>query len=295
MAAAAPPVWEMHPQYNDHHRPFKNQYELKEELGKGGFGTVRRCIYREAPNAPQREFAAKINNTPEKAREQREERDICARLSEINPAILGTHQFPSPHIVNIFDSLEEGDIVYNIYEIASGGDLSDVLAKKEFFTPLEAADAIRQILWGVNHMHERGYIHRDLKPQNILIQSKNVMVYKVADFGLSRARHLDPGSGMFVKFAHGICGTLQYRPPEGTAQAQTAGSPTRDYDIDFDIWRFVSILMINWIMIKIFLTDSCGVILYQLLAGYPPFWEDSDVETENKIFQRNFEFPDPEW
>ena len=40
-----PQVWAMHPQYADHNRPLKNQYELKEELGKGGFGTVRRCIF----------------------------------------------------------------------------------------------------------------------------------------------------------------------------------------------------------------------------------------------------------
>ena len=48
-------------------------------------------------------------------------------------------------------------------------------------------------------------------------------------------------------------------------------------------------------MIYVFLTDSCGVILYQLLAGYPPFWEDTDADTEAKIRGIIFEFPDPEW
>lgn len=157
----------------------------------------------------------------------------------MNQAIQGVHQLPSPHIVNIFDSLEEGDIVYNIYEIASGGHLSDELAKKEFFTPDEAADAIRQILTGVNHMHERGYIHCDLKPQNILIQSKNVKIYKVADFGLSVARQVDPFTQEYRRHALGICGTLLYRPPEATSPHSTS------YDIDFDIWRFASIQMIN--------------------------------------------------
>ena len=241
---------------------FKDAYDIKEELGKGGFGNVNRCVSR---GAERREFAAKLNNTPERAKEQEDECVCSAALSATVPVADTlwpnfpnfTAWRPSRHIVNLFDSIREGDIVYNIYEIASGGDLQDEIQRKEFFDATEACFAFKQIIEGVNHMHHRGWLHRDLKPQNILVEHKNRKVYKVADFGLCKERLITNPDDVqrylaakaakahdawntplihartYVRYPHGEAGTYMYNCPQKFLQ--------QPYDVKSDWWRSVPI------------------------------------------------------
>ncbi|XP_054168873.1 calcium/calmodulin-dependent protein kinase type II alpha chain-like [Oppia nitens] len=250
-------LWEMNPNFSvanpgDDTRKYQNEYTQKEELGKGGFGIVTRCIHK----GRNLELAAKINNAADKKRAQEDERDICMALSAHGHL----------NLVNLFDSITEGDVVYNMYELATGGDLMQEITRKEYLNIDEAAIAICQILDGVNHMHDRGYLHRDLKPHNVLVQYKGVQIYKIADFGLS-CRRLLQGLA-YVRHNHGRAGTVMYQPPEAINH--------NPYDTDFDIW-------------------SCGVILYQMLAGYAPFWETSNPDMLAKISAVDFEYANPEW
>lgn len=84
--------WSMHPSINQPNRKFKNEYDLKEELGKGGFGTVKKCILK----YNKKEFAVKSNNDPDKKKSMVEEAQICIALCTPHG-----HQ----NIVNIFDSI----------------------------------------------------------------------------------------------------------------------------------------------------------------------------------------------
>lgn len=180
---------------------FKDCYEMKEELGKGGFGTVRRCVTKGGQASERKEMAAKINNTPDKAASQVAECDVVSAISQVvtrDPNLPITNAFPaecfqaSRFVVNLYDSIREGDIVYNIYEIATGGDLQDEIGRQEFFQVDDAREAFRQICEGINHMHWRGWLHCDLKPMNVLIEHKRRKVYKIADFGLCQERDLEP-------------------------------------------------------------------------------------------------------
>ncbi|CAG2114044.1 unnamed protein product, partial [Medioppia subpectinata] len=256
-------TWQLHPEYiqNTPNRKFKNDYIMKEELGKGGFGTVIWCVTIDG----RKELAAKINNSPDKKASMLMEADFSRDLSfdANNPTVR-----PHMNLVNIFDSITEGDIVYNLYEMASGGDLMEAINENEFFTAVDAAIAIKQILDGVHFMHERGILHRDLKPHNILVQGRDIQVYKVTDFGLCCKREPN-GQGQFIAKAHGNAGTPQYQPPE-------CHIPPNEYDTDFDIW-------------------SCGCILYQMLAGYPPFFDSDAAKLQASIRDVDFPYPSPEW
>lgn len=136
----APMVFQMNPNCGNPNRVFKKEYDLREELGRGGFGTVRRCVEKRT----KKEYAVKYNNAPDKKTAQTEEYNISRVLC--NPV---GHE----NIVNLYDSIEEVDTRFNIYEIASGGDVMENIKAREFYTPEDAAELFYGLLGGVEHIH----------------------------------------------------------------------------------------------------------------------------------------------
>lgn len=113
---------------------------------------------------------------------------------------------------------------------------------REFYSEADASHCIQQILESVNHCHTNGIVHRDLKPENLLLASKaKGAAVKLADFGLAIEVQLDQLAWF------GFAGTPGYLSPE-VLKKEPYGKPV-------DIW-------------------ACGVILYILLVGYPPFWDE---------------------
>lgn len=117
-----------------------------------------------------------------------------------------------------------------------------------------------QLLSACNYIHSHHIVHRDLKPENILLDTKNDYLIKIIDWGT--ARMFNPSKKM-----NHISGTPYYIAPEVLKEK---------YDEKCDVW-------------------SCGVILYILLCGYPPFNADTDEEILEKIKKGKFSFPPEEW
>ncbi len=145
----------------------------------------------------------------------------------------------------------------------TGGELFDSILEKEFFSEKEAAEVLRPIVDAIKYCHTMNIIHRDIKPENLLYSSRDPAkaIIKVSDFGL--ARFIGPET-----LASTTCGTPGYVAPEILEQEK--------YNHTCDYW-------------------SIGIVMYILLCGFPPFYdEDSNVLFE-KIKKGKFDFPSPAW
>ncbi|XP_066964811.1 calcium/calmodulin-dependent protein kinase type II alpha chain isoform X7 [Macrobrachium rosenbergii] len=229
---------------------FSDGYELKEELGKGAFSVVRRCVQK----TTGLEFAAKIINTKKlSARDfQKLEREarICRKLQH-------------PNIVRLHDSIQEESFHYLVFDLVTGGELFEDIVAREFYSEADASHCIQQILESVNHCHHNNIVHRDLKPENLLLASKaKGAAVKLADFGLAIEVQGDQQAWF------GFAGTPGYLSPE-VLKKEPYGKPV-------DIW-------------------ACGVILYILLVGYPPFWDEDQHRLYAQIKAGAYDYPSPEW
>lgn len=114
-----------------------------------------------------------------------------------------------PHIVEVVELLEDDENYYVVQELVRNGELADIIfnkikVKKETLTVQYVAKLLRQVFYAVAHMHGRGMVHRDLKPQNILMQDENTA--KLADFGFA----IDTKTTKIELY----CSTPAYEPPE---------------------------------------------------------------------------------
>ncbi|XP_068577119.1 calcium/calmodulin-dependent protein kinase (CaM kinase) II beta 1 isoform X44 [Cebidichthys violaceus] len=229
---------------------FTDEYQLYEELGKGAFSVVRRCV----KLCTGQENAAKIINTKKlSARDhQKLEREarICRLLKHSN-------------IVRLHDSISEEGFHYLLFDLVTGGELFEDIVAREYYSEADASHCIHQILDSVHHIHQHDIVHRDLKPENLLLASKckNAAV-KLADFGLAIEVQGDQQAWF------GFAGTPGYLSPE-VLRKEAYGKPV-------DIW-------------------ACGVILYILLVGYPPFWDEDQHKLYQQIKAGAYDFPSPEW
>lgn len=229
---------------------FHEIYELKEELGKGAFSIVKRCIHKET----RKEFAAKIFNTKKlSARDlQKLEREakICRMLKH-------------PNIVRLHATVAEEITHYLVFDLVTGGELFEDIVAREYYSEADASHCIQQILESVVHCHQAGVVHRDLKPENLLLASKEKgAAVKLADFGLAVECEGEKTAW------HGFAGTPGYLSPE-VLRKEPYGKPA-------DVW-------------------ACGVILYILLVGYPPFWDEDQNRLYSQIKAAAYEYPSPEW
>jgi len=166
-----------------------------------------------------------------------------------------------PHIMKIIEFYQDPTYFYIVTEFFNGGELFEKIISLKHFSERKAAQTIKQILSAVNYCHRLKIVHRDLKPENILYESKKEdSLLKVIDFGTSR--YFDPCQQMKQKF-----GTPYYIAPEVLKG---------NYTEKCDVW-------------------SCGVILYILLCGTPPFNGQNDKEIMDSVAQGIYDFDAPEW
>lgn len=140
-----------------HKKTFEEMYDLGEKLHHGSFAVVKRCRHREW-DAP---FAVKIIKRDGKSDE--------AVLHEV--AIM--NQLNHPHIVKVVDFFEEDDYYYIVMELMEGGDVFDRIIAMNQYTEADARDLAKLLLDAVDYMHKAGIAHRDLKPQNLLLQVRS--------------------------------------------------------------------------------------------------------------------------
>ncbi|XP_036358799.1 calcium/calmodulin-dependent protein kinase type II delta chain isoform X39 [Octopus sinensis] len=229
---------------------FNEIYELKEELGKGAFSIVRRCVQK----STGLEFAAKIINTKKLSARDHQKLEREARICRL---------LKHPNIVRLHDSIQDEGFHYLVFDLVTGGELFEDIVAREFYSEADASHCMQQILESVNYCHHHGIVHRDLKPENLLLASKaKGAAVKLADFGLAIEVNGDQ-QGWF-----GFAGTPGYLSPE-VLRKDPYGKPV-------DIW-------------------ACGVILYILLVGYPPFWDEDQHRLYAQIKAGAYDYPSPEW
>jgi hypothetical protein len=233
-AAAAPatePLSDLPPELAGHPR-----YRILRELGRGGMGVV----YQARQTVMDRPVVIKVINqalldNPNALERFRRETRAAAKLSH-------------PNIVTAYDAEQAGDLHMLVMEFVPGQSLAEVLHRKGPFAVAQACDCVRQAALGLQHAFEQGMVHRDIKPQNLMVTPHGQV--KVLDFGLAKlASERRAGTGLTASGAY--MGTPDYSAPEQATDARKA-------DIRADVY-------------------SLGCTLYCLLAGRPPFQEETPV------------------
>jgi len=234
------------------------KYELGDVIGRGNFAEVKKAVNKETGE----EVAVKIVSI-------KDQDDYDAIKQEIE--ILG--KLEHPNIIRLIEIFEKtGKMnktvkkVYIVMELVTGGELFDKIVHKKTFHESEARVVIKKVLEVLQFCHSKGVVHRDLKPENILLATpdENAPI-KIADFGLSKIYDPDVQKEQSLKT---MCGTPGYVAPEILKK--------RGYSVGVDIW-------------------STGIILYILLCGFPPFYEDNRDKLFRKIMKGDYSFPSPHW
>jgi calcium-dependent protein kinase len=182
----------------------------------------------------------------------------------INKEINILKNLDHPNIIKVYEFYSSEKYVYIINELCTGGELFDKIVDVKHFSESVACNIMRQLLSAIAYCHEKGVIHRDLKPENILIESseeknKDFFNIKVIDFGTCEI--------LKKKKLTEQIGTSFYIAPEVLKNG---------YNEKCDLW-------------------SCGVILYILLCGSPPFYGKNEKEIFKKILDGNFTFRHKIW
>lgn len=258
-------------------RDVNQYYEVgKSELGKGSYGTVQ--VGRLKGTKVQRAIKIIDKSKVSNVERFRLEVEIMMRLNH-------------PSILRLFDYFEDKKHVYLVMEMCSGGELFDRIIEKKYYDEAEARLIFKQIVKAIYYCHLNGVCHRDLKPENFIMVSKSdPYLLKVIDFGLSRI--FPNGQPAPVPDCSGDNSPKPLdmnQPPRSRRQTKAvlktkAGTPfyiapevlTGNYTEKCDVW-------------------SCGVILYILLCGYPPFYGENNKEILEAVKSGKLDFSTPEW
>jgi tRNA A-37 threonylcarbamoyl transferase component Bud32 len=200
-------------------------YELLEPIGAGGMG----CVYKARHRRLGRLFAVKLLPTKAKDRVERFRRELAA---------LGP--LDHPNVVRATDAGEAGGVMYLAMEYVEGTDAEKLAQRTGPLPVARACDIARQAALGLNHLHEAGLVHRDVKPANLMVTPDGTV--RLLDLGLAASEH---GNDDRLTRDGAVLGTPDYLAPE---QARDPRSADRRADL-----------------------YGLGCTLYHLLAGRPPF------------------------
>uniref|UniRef100_A0A0N5ALN6 Myosin light chain kinase, smooth muscle n=1 Tax=Syphacia muris TaxID=451379 RepID=A0A0N5ALN6_9BILA len=228
---------------------FKSKYIVKEELGRGAYGTVYRVIER----ATGKSWAAKVVQVRPGVKKE-------AVFHEIHMM----NQLHHPKLLNLHEAFDLDTEMVLIEELVSGGELYEKIIEDDtLMAEEEVRDYVHQILLGVQYMHENNIVHLDLKPENILLKSNNSTDIKIIDFGL--ARKLDPNKNVKLLF-----GTPEFCAPE-VVNFQPVGLST-------DMWTVGVITYVLLSGLSPFLGENDEETLANVSAGDwdfdDPSWDD---------------------
>jgi len=211
-------------------------YEILSLLGRGGMGEVYRARTPEGEEVALKIIRSEASGQTDSSLRFRREMRLAFEVAH-------------PNVVRAMDAGEEEGRFYLASEVIGGGSLHQLIMNAGILPPSVCLPVMRDIMAGLDEIHRHGMIHRDMKPQNILLDSEGTA--KIADFGLARATtphrsfYTAPGT---------LLGTTAYVSPE-----QILNDGDTDLDIRCDLY-------------------SCGIILFKCLAGEAPFKGRSDID-----------------
>ena len=236
-------------------------FDFGQTLGEGSYSTVLAATDR----GSGREYAIKVLDKRHIIKEKKVkyvniEKDTLNRLTD------------HPGVVRLYYTFQDERSLYFVLDLCSGGELLGVLKRMSSFAEECTQFYAAQILDTIEYMHSRGVIHRDLKPENLLLdENKHI---KVTDFGTAKLLperrrsegrvDYEPDSTSMETRANSFVGTAEYVSPELLTDKNACKAS--------DMWAF-------------------GCIVYQLLAGRPPFKAVNDYQTFQKIVGLDYEFP----
>mmetsp|Transcript_31973 Transcript_31973/g.75979 ORF Transcript_31973/g.75979 Transcript_31973/m.75979 type:complete len:327 (+) Transcript_31973:241-1221(+) len=235
----------------------RDYYKIGKTLGTGGFSVVKLATEK----ATGTEWACKIMTLPKEGQAVSEEENSREDIFyEID--ILCRLQHES--VMYLKEYFEEEDKVFLITELLTGGELLDAVIDRGYYTEEDARQVFVQLIKGIKYLHSKNIVHRDLKLENLLLAGKDdITTIKIADFGLAKRA--------MNGYMETVCGTPQYVAPEVIKPI-----PGVVYGPECDLW-------------------SAGVVLFTILAGYPPFYNENTPALFRQIRKGAFSFDDPVW
>ncbi|XP_078178528.1 uncharacterized protein LOC144572731 isoform X1 [Carex rostrata] len=261
-------------------------FEVLMQIGKGAFGEVRLCRERTSNHI----FAMKKLNKSDMIRRGqvehvRSERNLLAEIE-------------SEFVVKLHYSFQDEEFLYLIMEYMAGGDMMTLLCSKGILTEEEARFYIAETVLAIESIHKHNYIHRDIKPDNMLLGKDGHV--KLTDFGLCKSLDLEYLSDIndtsndlnskstidswIFKLRRSSKEQLQQWQQNRRSMAfSTVGTPDyiapevlqkKGYGMECDWW-------------------SLGTIMYEMLVGYPPFHSDAPMSTCRRVinWKSNLKFP----
>lgn len=258
---AAPAVGRAPPEryFDEHHRLGPDDFEALRTLGKGSFGKVLLVRKRDGQDRGKL-FAMKIlQKRKVVARDQVEhtkaERSVLARMKHI------------PFIVNVHYAFQTDESLFLVLDFVQGGELFFHLKEHGRFAETAVCFYSAQMLLALEQIHDRGVVYRDLKPENLLLDSDGYI--RLTDFGLSKEHVSQTHSG-----ASTFCGTAEYIAPELLSK-HSGGGRRKDKKVPHgtavDMW-------------------SLGILMYEMIHGLPPFYDTNTRRMYDKILRAELSF-----
>lgn len=275
-------------------------------IGKGAFGEVRVC-----EDLINKEIVAVKKLKKEEMFDKREIFHVKAEKEVLS-------EFKNEWIVNLKATFQDEENLYFIMEFLEGGDLMNLLMLKDIITEDEAAFYIAETLLALETIHKKNIIHRDIKPDNILISSNGHI--KISDFGLCKMvdfelfsekeklkkeikeREKDEKETKESSFETNNGIGLGFKLNAKKKFEITSDSKGKNYKEYKRLWANSTVGTPDYIAPEVFKKAgygpevdywSLGIMLYEMLIGYPPFFSDSATETCKKIlnWKENLSFP----
>jgi hypothetical protein len=245
--------------FDEHHRLGPDDFEALRTLGKGSFGKVLLVRKRDGQDGGKL-FAMKIlQKRKVVARNQVEhtkaERSVLARMKHI------------PFIVNVHYAFQTDESLFLVLDFVQGGELFFHLKEHGRFAEKAVCFYSAQMLLALEQIHDRGVVYRDLKPENLLLDSDGYI--RLTDFGLSKEDVSESDAG-----ASTFCGTAEYIAPELLSK-HGGGGRRKDKKVPHgtavDVW-------------------SLGILMYEMIHGLPPFYDTDTRRMYDKILRAELSF-----
>ncbi|KAK2714842.1 phosphorylase b kinase gamma catalytic chain, skeletal muscle/heart isoform-like isoform X2 [Artemia franciscana] len=235
---------------------FYTKYEPKEVLGRGVSSTVRRCVEKETGKS----YAVKIIDISSSLADGTSVRDQVLHEIRMLREVAG-----HPYIIELYDVFESTTFIFLIFELCRRGELFDYLTSVVTLSEKKTKLIMKQLFEALSHAHSMNIVHRDVKPENILLD--DLYNVKLTDFGF--ATKLNPGEVLFD-----LVGTPGYLAPEVLKSNMYENG--NGYGKEVDMW-------------------ACGVIMYTLLVGSPPFYHKKQMVMLRNIMEGKYSLDSPTW